>query len=63
VESNKQRATHESATPENGNEPREKPIRLNDLIPKRDVKGGRRAVFGAIRARPANNKPKKEPQP
>jgi len=29
----------------------EKPIRLNDLIPKRDVKGGRKTVFGVVQAR------------
>ena len=40
-----------SATPPAGKEPREKPIRLNDLIPKRDVKGGRKTVFGVVRAR------------
>ena len=38
-----------SATPPTGKGPREKPIRLNDLIPKQDVRGGRRTVFGAVR--------------
>ncbi len=30
----------------------QKPIRLNDLIPGRDVKGGRRTVFGSSGATP-----------
>jgi hypothetical protein len=51
VASNKPLAIPESATPPVSNEPREKPIPLNDLIPKKDVKGGRQTVFGAVRAR------------
>jgi hypothetical protein len=30
----------------------EKPIRLDDLIPNRNVSGGRRAVFGSAPATP-----------
>jgi hypothetical protein len=30
---------------------RAKLIRLDDLIPKKDVKGGRQTVFGAVRAK------------
>ena len=38
----------------------EKPIRLNDLIPSREVTGGRRTVFGGSRiATPPN---KRKPQ-
>ncbi len=46
-----------------GKEQHAKPTRLNDPITKRDVKGGHRTVIGVIRARPENNKQKKEPQP
>jgi hypothetical protein len=37
-------------------EPDEKPIRLNDLIPSRDVSGGRRSVFGSAPAPSATKK-------
>lgn len=38
----------------------EKPklIRLDDLIPKQNVKGGRRLVFGATDTQPTTHKPK-----
>ena len=32
---------------DDGKKPGEKPIRLVDLIPRKDVKGGARTVFGA----------------
>jgi hypothetical protein len=35
----------------------EKPIRLQDLIPSKDVSGGRRTIFGS--PPPATRKPKK----
>ena len=35
------------AQPRRGKKPDEKPIRIADLIPRRDVKGGARTVFGA----------------
>jgi hypothetical protein len=40
--------------------PAEKPILLNDLIPTRDVSGGRKAVFGSVPAAPAGNKRKNQ---
>ena len=36
----------------------EKPIRLNDLIPSREVTGGRRTVFGGSRVATPPNKRK-----
>ena len=36
-----------------------KMIRLDDLIPKQDVKGGNRVFFGGKKLKPADNKPKK----
>jgi len=41
---------------------RAKLIRLDDLIPKKDVKGGRQTVFGAVRAR-QNKQQQKEAKP
>jgi hypothetical protein len=35
-------------------------IRLNDLIPKKDVAGGRQLLFGATNATQATNKPANE---
>ena len=37
---------------------RAKLIRLNDLISKKDVKGGRQTVFGAVRAKPDKHQQK-----
>jgi hypothetical protein len=34
----------------------DKPIRLNDLIPTRDVSGGRRTVFGSAGPKPAGKR-------
>jgi len=39
--------------------PGKKMIRLDDLIPKQDVKGGSRVFFGGKTVKPAENKPKK----
>lgn len=50
----------DSENPRRRKEPREKLIRLNDLIPKRDVKGGSPTVFGAIRAKPGKPPGKKD---
>jgi hypothetical protein len=36
-----------------------KMIRLDDLIPKQDVKGGSRGFFGGKSLKPAEKKPKK----
>ena len=36
-----------------------KMIRLDDLIPKQDVKGGRRVFFGGKDLKSTENKPKK----
>jgi len=36
-----------------------KMIRLDDLIPKQDVKGGARGFFGGKNVKPAEKKPKK----
>jgi len=36
------------------------PIRLNDFIPQREVKDEHRTVFGVVRIKAENNKPKKE---
>jgi hypothetical protein len=44
--------------PPKENDPAEKPIRLNDLIPNRNVSGGRRAVFGSAPSSPAPGKRK-----
>ncbi len=41
--------------------PRPKMIRLDDLIPKQDVKGGRRVFFGGKESKTTTNKPKKDP--
>jgi hypothetical protein len=35
-------------------------IRLNDLIPKKDVAGGRQLLFGATNATQTTNKPTNE---
>jgi hypothetical protein len=37
---------------------KEKMIRLDDLIPKQDVKGGRRVFFGGKDLKSTNDKPK-----
>jgi hypothetical protein len=34
-----------------------KPIRLNDLIPKKDVKGQGGAVFGSVPVKPKRKNP------
>jgi len=39
---------------------KEKLIRLDDLIPKQDVKGGHQLLFGAIDTTQTTNKPTKE---
>jgi hypothetical protein len=39
--------------------PGAKMIRLDDLIPKQDVKGGSRVFFGGKNPKPAETKPKK----
>jgi hypothetical protein len=39
---------------------REKLIRLDDLIPKQDVKGGHQLLFGATDATETTNNPTKE---
>ena len=39
--------------------PGTKMIRLDDLIPKQDVKGGARGFFGGKNLKPAEKKPKK----
>jgi hypothetical protein len=50
-----------------GGSPKQKParkegklIRLDDLIPKGDVSGGRQLLFGATEINPTTNKPKKD---
>jgi hypothetical protein len=49
---------------ESGNQRRkrkkEKLIRLDDLIPKQDVKGGHQLVFGVTDAAKSTNKPTKD---
>jgi len=39
--------------------PARKPIRLTDLAPRLDVKGGQRTVFGASTPPPKDNTPKR----
>jgi hypothetical protein len=39
---------------------KEKLIRLDDLIPKKDVTGGRQLLFGATDAKQTTNKPTKD---
>jgi hypothetical protein len=48
---------------DDGKKPGEKPIRLVDLIPRKDVKGGARTLFGAsaIPPKPPLKKPPKRP--
>jgi hypothetical protein len=46
-----------SATPREAKASRADQIRLNDLIPKSDVKAGRRTVFGAKPKNQQQNKP------
>ncbi len=52
MESNYQPAARGSGKLQNRKERGATPIRLNELIPKLDVKAGHRTVFGAIRATP-----------
>jgi hypothetical protein len=39
---------------------KDKLIRLNDLIPKQDVKGGQQLLFGVTDTRQSTNKPTKD---
>jgi hypothetical protein len=39
---------------------KDKMIRLDDLIPKKNVLGGRQLLFGALETTPAKNNPKQE---
>jgi hypothetical protein len=52
-----QPAKFQPATPRNPKAGRENRIRLDDLLPKRDVKAGRRTVFGAKPKDQQQNKP------
>jgi len=58
------RNTNDASTgADGGKKPGEKPIRLADLVPRKDVKGGARTVFGAsaIPVKPPVRKPPKRP--
>jgi hypothetical protein len=61
----RQKNQHElsaSAEQQERQDRRAKLIRLNDLIPKKDMNGGRQTVFGAVRARP-DKQQQKEARP
>ena len=47
-------------TPHDRKERRAKLIRLNDLLPKKDIKGGSSTVFGAARSRGEGARTKQE---
>ena len=47
VASNSEPNAKRPAQPLRGKKSADKPIRITDLIPRRDVKGGTRTVFGA----------------
>jgi hypothetical protein len=57
-EDNDQTAAGGSPTEKKSNK-KEKLIRLDDLIPKKNVSGGRQLLFGATEIKPMTNKPKR----
>ena len=54
----KENAPAEDAEGKSRGRNKEKLIRLDDLIPKKDVKGGRQLPFGVTDTRQTPNKPK-----
>jgi hypothetical protein len=57
VEVNDQPSKERAAIPREAKASQADQIRLNDLIPKNDVKAGRRTVFGAKPKNQQHNKP------